>query len=149
MSDPAGPGGPRTTVAAVPLTEGEAAGRALRLDRPLSFWGGTDHDGRIVDQHHPQLGLHLAGRVLLMTSGRGSSSSSSVLAEQIRAGTAPAAIVLAHADAIIAVAAIVARELYGLAVPIVLVDEERHPELPDGVLMVVSAGPELASVSWG
>ncbi|MET0692798.1 MAG: DUF126 domain-containing protein [Propionibacteriaceae bacterium] len=130
------------------MTYGAAQGRSLRLDRPLSFWGGTDHSGLIVDQHHPQFGVHLAGRVLLMTSGRGSSSSSSVLAEQIRAGTAPAAIVLAHADAIIAVAAIVAFELYGLAVPIVLVDEERHALLPNDVQAHVTASPEQAEISW-
>ena len=46
-----------------------------------------------------------------MPSGRGSSSSSSVLAEAIRAGTAPAAIVLGEADPILALGAIVAREL--------------------------------------
>lgn len=136
------------SVAAFPLTPGTATGAALRLDRPLSFWGGTDQDGLIVDQHHPQFGVHLVGRVLLMTSGRGSSSSSSVLAEQIRVGTAPAAIVLAHADAIIAVAAIVAFELYGVAVPIVLVDEEQHRILPDHAELTVHATDELASISW-
>jgi predicted aconitase with swiveling domain len=131
-----------------PLTAGSAHGSALRLERPLSFWGGTNHEGLIVDQHHPQFGVHLVGRVVLMTSGRGSSSSSSVLAEQIRAGTAPAAIVLAHADAIIAVAAIVAFELYGLAVPIVLVDAEQHRTLPDDVLLTVQATDEQASIRW-
>ncbi len=135
-------------VSGFPLTAGTATGLALRLDRPLSFWGGTNPDGLIVDQHHPQFGVHLVGRVLLMTSGRGSSSSSSVLAEQIRAGTAPAAIVLAHADAIIAVAAIVAYELYGVAVPIVLVDEEQHRALPDHTHLTVLATDELASISW-
>jgi predicted aconitase with swiveling domain len=131
-----------------PLTHGVATGRALRLDRPLSFWGGTDHDGQIVDQRHEQFGIHLVGRVLLLSSGRGSSSSSSVLAEQIRVGTAPAAIVLAHADAIIATGAIVADELYGLAVPIVLLDEEQHRELPDDVEMTVSASEDEATITW-
>lgn len=86
--------------------------------------------------------------MLLMTSGRGSSSSSSVLAEQIRAGRAPAGIVLAHPDAIIAVAAIVAYELYGLAMPIVLVDELSHLRLPNDVELVVSASTDEASISW-
>lgn len=136
-------------VGGFPLTHGTAAGRALRLEQPLSFWGGTNHDGLIVDQHHPQFGIHLVDRVLLMTSGRGSSSSSSVLAEQIRAGTAPAAIVLAHADAIIAVAAIVAFELYGIAVPIVLVDDQQHGALPDDAELTVWATDAEASISWG
>jgi predicted aconitase with swiveling domain len=105
------------------LVAGEAEGEALVLEEPLSFWGGIDPaTGEIVDVHHPQLGANVAGRVLVMPSGRGSSSSSSVLAEAIRAGTAPAAIVLLEADPIVALGAIVARELYGTAVPVVVAD---------------------------
>lgn len=55
-----------------------------------------------------------------MPSGRGSSSSSSVLAEGIRAGTAPMAIVLLEPDPILALGAIVARELYGRTIPVVV-----------------------------
>jgi predicted aconitase with swiveling domain len=104
------------------LVAGEAEGEALVLDEPLSFWGGVDPaTGEIVDVHHPQRGANVGGRVLFMPAGRGSSSSSSVLAEAIRAGTAPAAIVLAEPDPILALGAIVARELYGVAMPIVVV----------------------------
>jgi len=66
------------------LHPGSATGLPIRLTAPLSFWGGTDNLGRIVDAHHPQCGAVLTGRILLMESGRGSSSASSVLAEQIR-----------------------------------------------------------------
>ena len=62
----------------------------------------------------------LAGVVLSMPSGRGSSSSSYVFAEAIRAGTAPVAVVLGEADAIVALGAIVAAELYGIEVPVVV-----------------------------
>jgi predicted aconitase with swiveling domain len=79
--------------------------------------------GDIVDVHHPQYGANVAGRVLVMPSGRGSSSSSSVLAETIRAGTAPAAIVLFEPDAILALGAIVASELYGRTIPVVVTPE--------------------------
>jgi len=104
------------------LLAGQAEGEALVLDEALSFWGGVDPaTGEIVDVHHPQRGANVAGRVLVMPSGRGSSSSSSVLAEAIRTGTAPAAIALAEPDAILALGAIVARELYGIAMPIVVV----------------------------
>lgn len=103
------------------LVPGDARGEVLVLDEPLSFWGGVDAaNGDIVDVHHPQRGANIAGRVLVMPSGRGSSSSSSVLAEAIRAGTAPVAIVLAEPDPIVALGAIVARELYGVAMPVVL-----------------------------
>lgn len=123
----------------ITLHPGTASGLSLRLTAPLSFWGGTDEEGRIVDAHHPQCGAVLAGRVLIMESGRGSSSSSSVLAEQIRARTAPAAIILARPDSIIPLGALVADELYGLAMPVVVVEE--YDALPTGVLLRVDAGP--------
>jgi hypothetical protein len=106
------------------LVAGEGEGEVLVLDEPLSFWGGIDPaTGAIVDVHHPQRGEVVAGRVLVMPSGRGSSSSSSVLAEAVRAGTAPAAIVLREPDPIVALGAIVARELYGIALPVVVATE--------------------------
>jgi predicted aconitase with swiveling domain len=100
---------------------GEAAGRALLLARPLSFWGGLDAEtGRIIDRTHPQFGAHVSGSILVMPAGRGSSSSSAVLAESIRRGTAPAAIVLAEADPILVVGALVAQALYGKTCPVVV-----------------------------
>ena len=101
------------------LARGEAEGPALVLSEPLSFWGGIDVDtGAIIDHSHPQRGLNVAGRVLVMPGGRGSSSSSAVLAEVIRLGTGPIAIVLATPDPILTVGAIVAAFLYGLSCPI-------------------------------
>ncbi len=109
------------------LVAGTATGRALVLDEPLSFWGGVDPaTGEVIDVRHPQYGANVTGRILVMPSGRGSSSSSSVLAEAIRAGTAPAAIVLREADPILPLGAIVARELYGASVPIVVVPDARY-----------------------
>jgi uncharacterized protein len=103
------------------LVPGTAEGRALVLDEPLSFWGGVDPEtGDITDVRHPQHGASVTGRILVMPSGRGSSSSSSVLAESIRAGTAPAAIVLGEADPILALGAIVARELFGTTIPVIV-----------------------------
>lgn len=109
---------------AVTLVPGEASGVVLVLDEPLSFWGGVDpSSGEVIDVHHPQRGANVAGRVLVMPSGRGSSSSSSVLAEAIRVDTAPAAIVLLEPDPILALGAIVARELYGRTIPVVVAPE--------------------------
>jgi hypothetical protein len=100
---------------------GEAEGAALVLTAPLSFWGGVEVEtGRIIDVSHPQCGESVAGRILVMPSGRGSSSSSSVLAEAIRLGTAPRGVVLASPDPILIVGAIVARSLYDLECPIVV-----------------------------
>jgi uncharacterized protein len=119
------------------LVPGTARGVVLVLDEPLSFWGGVDPaTGEVIDVRHPQQGANVAGRVLVMPGGRGSSSSSSVLAEAVRAGTAPAAIVLTDPDAIIALGAIVARELYGRAIPVVVSAE---PGVGNGDVVTVRA----------
>jgi len=120
------------------LAPGEAAGAALVLQEPLSLWGGMDPaTGRLIDAHHPQHDTLIAGRVLVMASARGSSSSSSVLAEAVRAGTAPAAILLGEAELILAIGAAVAEELYGRQVPILQVPEEQLAAIVDGAHVLI------------
>jgi predicted aconitase with swiveling domain len=103
------------------LVAGTAAAPALVLEAPLSLWGGMDpRSGRISDHHHPQLGARVNGRVLVMPSGRGSSSSSSVLAEAIRLGTAPLAILVEEPDEILVLGAIVAGYLYARTCPVLV-----------------------------
>ena len=106
---------------------------ALVLEEGLSLWGGMDPaTGELIDAHHPQRGANLAGRVVVMPSGRGSSSSASVLAEAVRAGTAPAAILLREADLILAIGAAVAEELYGVRVPVIVLSSEAYDAIGDG-----------------
>ena len=106
---------------------------ALVLREGLSLWGGMDPaTGVLVDAHHPQRGAILSGRVVVMPSGRGSSSSASVLAEAVRAGTAPAAIVLGEPDLILAIGAAVAEELYGVRVPVVVLSGDELAAIADG-----------------
>ena len=129
------------------LVAGEARGPALVLDEPLSFWGGVDpQTGRVIDVHHPQLGVTMTGRVLVMPSGRGSSSSSSVLVESIHAGTGPVAIVMREPDPIIALGAIVVRELFGTRFPVVVVDEATYRSLRNDATLVVRASDTGAVV---
>jgi predicted aconitase with swiveling domain len=127
------------------LVAGSATGPALVLETPLSFWGGIDPaTGLVIDAHHPQHGANVVGTVLVMPSGRGSSSSSTVLAEAVRAGVAPAAIVLHEPDAIVALGAIVARELYGVNVPVVVATE---PISTGAIVTVDATGAEPAITS--
>ena len=108
-------------VAARGYSAGLAESRALVLGAPVSFWGGIDvNSGRIIDRSHPDVGTSITGAVLVLPGARGSSSSSSVLAETLRKRTGPAAIVLAVADPILPVGAIVAELLYGAQCPIVV-----------------------------
>ena len=133
--------GPRVELQGRALVAGEAAGPALVLEAPLSLWGGMDpHSGRLSDHHHPQLGAILSGRVVVMPSGRGSSSSSSVLAEAIRLGTAPLAILLAEADAILVLGALVAEYLYGRTCPIVVLPDAATGGIATGDQVAVSGG---------
>ena len=111
-----------TLVASV-LVEGDASGEVLVLERPLSLWGGVDAEhGVIASQRHPQRGASLTGRVVVMPVVIGSSSSSSVLAEMLRLGTGPAALVLGHPDSILAIGSIVAGRMYDRGCPIVVLD---------------------------
>lgn len=115
------------------LVAGEAAGELLVLDEPLSFWGGVDPEtGKVIDQRHPQVGRNVSGTVLAMTIGRGSSSSSTVLAECCRAGTAPAAILLLETDEILVLGALVAELIDGVTLPIVQLPPEAFAELRGG-----------------
>jgi predicted aconitase with swiveling domain len=123
---------PRTIIGD-PVVPGESVGQVLNLERPLSFWGGVDPEtGRVTDVHHPQHGVVVTGRVLVMPTGRGSSSSSSVLLECVRAGTAPAALLVHHVDPILPVGAAVAIELYGRGPAVVRIDPGER--LPDGAI---------------
>ncbi|MBI4260846.1 MAG: DUF126 domain-containing protein [Actinobacteria bacterium] len=125
------------------MAPGRGGGTALVLEEPLSFWGGVDPaTGRVIDARHPQAGEVVAGRVLVVPAGRGSSSSSSVLAEAIRAGTGPAAVVLGEGDPIMALGSVVAAELYGLEVPVVVVGPDAYRALRTGLAVQVDAGAD-------
>lgn len=127
------------------LVGGTASGPLLVLDEPVSFWGGLDPTtGEITDRRHPQSGVIVTGSVLAMQSGRGSSSGSSVLAEAIRLGTGPAAILMLESDEIVTLGAVVAHELYGVAVPVVVLDGATYARLSTGQLVNVSDAGEVA-----
>jgi predicted aconitase with swiveling domain len=135
---------------AVTLVPGVAAGPILKLDEPLSFWGGLDlATGTIIDRLHPQAGANMAGRVLMMPAGRGSSSGSATLAEALRLDHGPAAILMLERDAIVVVGAMVAAELYNLACPIALADGRDWEALAAAARLAIDAGANGAAISAG
>ena len=98
------------------------------LDEPLSFWGGFESEtGTIIDQAHPQVGASLSGRVM------SPSGAVRVRHHQCRRGhpgsTAPAALVLQESDEIIVLGAIVADEIYGIVMPILILDEGSYRDM--------------------
>ena len=71
------------------IIAGECEGELLASPEPLSFWGGYDyHTGEITDRRHPLSGEIAAGKVLGVPFSRGSSTTTAVLLEAVRAGTA-------------------------------------------------------------
>ena len=92
---------------------------ALVAGEALSFWGGYDRRDR---DRSSIAGIRCRGRSRPAASSpcrsrAGSSTTTAVLLEAIRAGTAPAAIVTTGRDTFFALASIVAAELYGRSRP--------------------------------
>lgn len=124
-------------LAAVPAREVTAP--ALRLNAPISFWGGVSpEDGRLLEPSNPDHGISVAGRILLVRELRGSSSASSVLLELIRSGNAPAAIVLADVDAILALGILVAHEMAWPSPPLLQLPAELQASIPSGTMITVT-----------
>jgi predicted aconitase with swiveling domain len=123
------------------LVAGTGRGPLLRLRAPISFWGGVDPlTGLIADPRHPDHGASIAGQVLALPATVGSSSSSAVMLELLREGTAPAAILTGKADAILALGVVVAGELGHRCIPVLEVPSGRLDELTDGVVEVTEDG---------
>jgi uncharacterized protein len=116
-----------------PFIAGTAEGTALVSSEPLSFWGGYDYQsGEIIDRRHPLAGQIAAGKILVVPFTRGSSTTTAVLLEAVRAGTAPAAILTTQIDTFFALASIVANELYAKKIPLVVLPPEVCAAIPSG-----------------
>jgi len=127
-------------IQARPIVAGTARGEALVSREPLSFWGGYDQEtGEIIDRRHPLSGQNAAGRILVLPHSRGSSTTTAVLLEALRAGTAPAAIVTTAEDAFFALAGVVAEEMYGSGIPILSVDQAAFERLETGQRIQIEA----------
>jgi predicted aconitase with swiveling domain len=121
------------------VVKGAAKGQVLASTEPISFWGGYDyHTGEITDRRHPLSGSIAAGRVLALPFTRGSSTTTAILLEAVRAGTAPAAILTTGVDAFFALGSIVANEMYASPVPIVALEAEDFALLQSGDEVEVS-----------
>ena len=120
------------------VVAGAAEGEALVTSDALSFWGGYDfHTGEIIDKHHPLAGIRAAGRILAVPFSKGSSTTTAVLLEAVRAGTAPAAIVTTGTDSFFALASIVADVMYGKPFPVIALDADDFASLKTGEYLTV------------
>ncbi|MFQ5923066.1 MAG: aconitase X [Anaerolineales bacterium] len=72
------------------------------------------------------------GGLLVLPNSRGSSTTTAVLLEALRAGAAPAAITTTAEDAFFALAGIVAEEMYGSGIPILAADNTAFERIETG-----------------
>lgn len=127
------------------LVPGEVSAPVQKLTEPLSFWGGFDPlTGTIIDRFHPQRGAKLTQKILVLESGKGSSSGSSVLAEAIRLRTAPVGVVLAEVDMLLTVGVIAAQMTYNLDLPVIVAERAAWHQIPDRGTLSISH----QQISW-
>ena len=114
------------------LMEGMASGPLLVGNAPLSFWGGySQFTGEIIDRRHPLSGQVAAGCMLAVPASRGSSTTTAVLLEAVRRGTAPAALITCETDTFLVLASVVADELYQKPIPVLAIQAEEFETLED------------------
>jgi predicted aconitase with swiveling domain len=124
------------------LVNGEATGPLLKLEEPISFWGGLDpQSGRIIDVQHPDKGQCIRDSILLLPGIRGSTAAPGALLECIQAGCGPSAMILAESDPTPMVAVLVAQHIGLETFPVFSL---RHTEdmnaLETGSLVVIRDG---------
>ena len=120
------------------VVAGAAEGEALVTGESLSFWGGYDfRTGEIIDRHHPLAGVCAAGRILAVPFSKGSSTTTAVLLEAVRAGTAPAAILTTGVDSFFALASIVADVMYAKPFPVIALEADDFARLRTGDRLAV------------
>jgi predicted aconitase with swiveling domain len=90
------------------IKAGKAQGEALVSTEPVGFFGGVDPDtGVVAEPAHPLAGTCVAARVLVFPTGKGSTVGSYILYRLKKNGLAPAAIINAESEPIVAVGAII------------------------------------------
>lgn len=128
------------TISGKPVIPGSAKGTALVSREPISFWGGYDwKSGEITDRRHPLSGMNASGKILAIPFTRGSSTTTAVLLEAIRARSAPRGIITTGTDFFFALASVVADELYAKPLPLVAVSESDFRRLQTDDQIEISA----------
>jgi predicted aconitase with swiveling domain len=91
------------------IKAGRAEGIALVSREPVGFFGGVDpQTGIVMEPGHELEGQCIAGKILVFPTGKGSTVGSYILYRLRKAGRAPAGIINAESESIIAVGAIIA-----------------------------------------
>ena len=129
------------------IIPGEAKGKVLVGNEPLSFWGGYDwKTGEIIDRRHRLSGSLAKDKILAIPFTRGSSTTTAVLLEAIRAKTAPIAIITTGTDFFFALASVVADALYAAPLPLIALSEDDFYQLrTDDAIQIKADGTLVVS----
>jgi predicted aconitase with swiveling domain len=91
------------------IKEGHAQGEALVSQEPIGFFGGVDPEtGAVIEPGHELEGKTISGKILVFPTGKGSTVGSYTLYRLRKNDVAPAGIVNAQSEAVVAVGAIIA-----------------------------------------
>ncbi|TKJ28689.1 MAG: hypothetical protein CEE40_10860 [Chloroflexi bacterium B3_Chlor] len=90
------------------ITEGHAEGEALVSREAIGFFGGVDPEtGAVVEPGHELEGQSIAGKILVFPRGKGSTVGSYTIYRLCKKRVAPAGMINAESEAVVAVGAII------------------------------------------
>lgn len=120
------------------IRPGRGEGLALVSPEPIGFLGGVDPEtGIVIEPGHPLQGRCVAGRVLVFPGGKGSTVGSYTILRLARNGVAPAAMINAESEAIVAVGAIIADIPMVDQIPINLIRDGDWVIVDDGTVEII------------
>ena len=113
------------------IKKGRASGEALVTHEAMGWLGCVDPEtGVVIEKGHSLEGKNIAGKVLVFTTGKGSTVGSYTLYALKKNGVAPAALVCEESEPIVAVGAIIS------GIP--MVDRIDISKIKDGDLIEVN-----------
>jgi len=90
------------------VKSGKASGEAMVANEAMGWYACVEPEtGKVIDKGHAFEGLNVAGKVVVFTTGKGSTVGSYTMYGLKRNGKAPAAIVCEESEPIAAVGAII------------------------------------------
>jgi predicted aconitase with swiveling domain len=90
------------------ISKGTAQEEALVTSMPISFYGGVDpNTGEVIEKGHELQGKSVKGKILVFPTGKGSTVGSYTLYRLKKNGVAPAGIINAECETVVAVGAII------------------------------------------
>lgn len=120
------------------IKSGRADGLALVSPEPIGFFGMVDAEtGIVIEKGHPLEGESVAGRVLVFSTGKGSTVGSYSLYRLAKANLAPSAIINAESEPIVAIGAIIS--------DIPMVDQLDIKQIRNGDMVTIDGAQVIVS----